>query len=310
MKEKLYTAGELNIIFDNDIKDFIRILIYNKENNIKYFNSILIPFYIKKKQLGEIPQYIEEFVEEHKLISPLPFVESEEIDTKINKEKLNYKLSHNNFSETKTTEEEEIKTTNDVNEEKTDIISFIFCQKCGNKNFSSSNYCYKCGTKIFIPDKVINKDRLNQSINDNISVFDLNSTNNRYNGRRVTNVNHDVTDSKLSGCLISFLVYNIVVSIISVGFFLFIPVKISSQLLFVISLIILGILLIVSYVLILKKYKKGLYLNIVVTIIVTIISLVISIEISKLDLRITLLIYLVVYTTFYSLIYKDWKKFR
>lgn len=189
MKDRLYTVGELKIIFDNDIKEFIKIIIYNRKSNAPYFNTILLPFYIKKKELGEIPKVIEEFVEEHKLISPLPVLESNKTKKSTTENKTIRRLQHftkekleelarSNYKYVKEFSEqykkEDIEYYNSaifpvlekykhldildipmVEEPETvkmeTLPVIIFCPKCGSKNYIDSKYCFKCGDNINIP---------------------------------------------------------------------------------------------------------------------------------------------------------------
>lgn len=83
MQEKTYTVGQLKVIFQNDLKEFVRLLIFHKKNNISYFNRILLPFYREQKNLYKIPKTVTDFIEEHELatvqieINPIKNIQKE-----------------------------------------------------------------------------------------------------------------------------------------------------------------------------------------------------------------------------------------
>lgn len=121
MSEKIFTVGLLRVIIQNDLKEFVRLLIYHKENNIPYFNRILLPFYIEQKSLGKIPKAITDFIEENKIavrqIEINPIEESPK-GNKIIQERANTETKQdieNNIINHSEHLEQEKKTSNELN---------------------------------------------------------------------------------------------------------------------------------------------------------------------------------------------------
>lgn len=57
MEYKKYSVQELSLIFDLDFTKFLKLSAYHKENNLDYFNSVIVPYYLEQKKLGKVPDY-------------------------------------------------------------------------------------------------------------------------------------------------------------------------------------------------------------------------------------------------------------
>ena len=55
MEYKKYTVDELALIFKTDFTKFLNLSAYHKENNPEYFNSVIVPYYLMQKRLGNLP---------------------------------------------------------------------------------------------------------------------------------------------------------------------------------------------------------------------------------------------------------------
>ncbi|MCX6159014.1 MAG: hypothetical protein NTY74_13625 [Ignavibacteriae bacterium] len=69
MEYKKYSKEELELILELDFTKFLKLSAYHKENNSDYFNSVIVPFYMEQKKLGNIPDYNSSNTKENETIN-------------------------------------------------------------------------------------------------------------------------------------------------------------------------------------------------------------------------------------------------
>lgn len=194
---------------------------------------------------------------------------------------------------------EEVETVKEVSES---VI--IFCPKCGSKNYMDSKYCFKCGNDINIPKSAFKTKATRYEKKDEHDIISYESW---MRGENRNAANGIIQNDKLGGCLVSWLVFGIISTSLGLVVTLFIPYNIYGSGIIII-LIILGMFNLISYILLLNKYKAGLYLYTILLIIGTLILF--TIPSMQKDLPISLLSTFIFSTIFYSLIFNNWKKFK